>query len=400
MSFKLDPPQLYSMNLPRPISGFTAEQLITELARARGRLRALIDCLPEGGWLGPQAAHLNPPLWEYGHIVWFHERWCLRARPDGSFAASLRPDSDALYDSSAVPHDRRWGLPLLQPAAVDDYASQVAAAVAARLRHDFSAELAYFAELGLYHELMHVEAWWMAFQNLGYPPPGLPAKPGVVPAKPSRLRFAAGEAALGSTPDHGFVFDNEKWRHSITVPAFDIDASPLSEARFAEFVDAGGYRHRGGWSDTGWAWRTEHDIRHPLYWRRENRAWQVRRFAHWAALDPTVPMLHLNRFEAEACAAWLGRRLPAAGQWLRASERPEFLWGAGWEWLRDPFAPYPGFVADPYQDYSQPWFHSHWELRGGGPFTDPHLKRAGFRNYYLPHRRDPFAGFRTVDAAA
>jgi EgtB-related family protein len=113
-------------------------------------------------------------------------------------------------------------------------------------------------------------------------------------------------------------------------------------------------------------------------------------------LDPDAPMLHLNRFEAEACAAWLGRRLPTAAQWLRATEMPEFLWGKVWEWLRDPFAPYPGFSPDPYQDYSQPWFHTHGELRGGGPLTDPHLMRPGFRNFYLPHRRDPFAGFRTA----
>ena len=95
----------------------------------------------------------------------------------------------------------------------------------------------------------------------------------------------------------------------------------------------------------------------------------------------------------------MGRRLPTAEQWLRATQQSNFHWGAGWEWMRNTFAPYPGFSADPYQDYSQPWFHSHTELRGGGPFTDPLLTRPGFRNFYLPHRRDPFAGFRTVSPA-
>ena len=115
------------MNPARPISGYTADQLIDRLVQARGRLRALIDCLPAGGWLGPRAEHLNPPLWEYGHIVWFQERWCLRARPDGGFAPSLLAGADALYDSSSVPHDVRWNLPLLEPAAVDAYARRVTA---------------------------------------------------------------------------------------------------------------------------------------------------------------------------------------------------------------------------------------------------------------------------------
>ncbi|HSJ82169.1 MAG TPA: DinB family protein, partial [Thiobacillus sp.] len=253
------------MNRTRPVSGYAADQLIDRLAQARGRLRALIDCLPAGGWLGPRAEHLNPPLWEYGHIVWFQERWCLRARPDGGFAASLLAGADALYDSSQVAHDTRWDLPLLEPEAVDDYATRVADAVAVRLRSGFDADLAYFAELSRYHELMHIEAWWMAFQNLGYPPPTWPAMDGELSA--SRLAFAAGEIEMGSGPDEGFIFDNEKWRHRVPVPAFEIDASPVSETAFAEFVEAGGYQRRAGWSDDGWAWRQATDAGHPLYWR-------------------------------------------------------------------------------------------------------------------------------------
>jgi EgtB-related family protein len=122
----------------------------------------------------------------------------------------------------------------------------------------------------------------------------------------------------------------------------------------------------------------------------------VRRFERWVELDAAAPVLHVNRFEAEACAAWMGRRLPTAAEWVQAAAQPAFLRGMAWEWLGDPFAPYPGFAPDPYRDYSQPWFHTHWELRGGGPLTDPSLKRPGFRNFYLPHRRDPFAGFRTA----
>ena len=94
-----------------------------------------------------------------------------------------------------------------------------------------------------------------------------------------------------------------------------------------------------------------------------------------------------------------GAGCPRPDSGCSATGQPEFRWGTGWEWLRDPFAPYPGFAADPYRDYSQPWFHTHGELRGGGPFTDPQLKRRGFRNFYLPQRRDPFAGFRTVSTA-
>jgi iron(II)-dependent oxidoreductase len=244
---------------------------------------------------------------------------------------------------------------------------------------------------------MHIEAWWMAFQNLGYAPPFLPELLGAQPTQPGRLAFSDGEVVLGSGADEGFVFDNEKWRHTTVVPAFDIDANPVTEAVFAEFVDAGGYQRSAGWTETGWAWRVASGAsHHPVYWRKQSGAWLARRFTVWTSLDPAMPILHVNRHEAEACAAWLGRRLPTAGQWIRATQHSDFRWGTNWEWMSEPFAPYPGFSADPYRDYSQPWFHTHGELRGGGPVTDPLLKRLGFRNFYLPHRRDPFAGFRTA----
>ncbi len=307
-----------------PVSGFTPQQLVDTLARARGRLRALIDALPADGWLGPRAEHLNPPLWEYGHIVWFQERWCLRVRSDGSFADSLLPGADALYDSSTVPHDTRWALPLLAPAAVDDYAARVTAGITMRLRNAPANALAYFAELCLYHELMHIEAWWMAFQNLGLAPPVQPAAPDTQPPPHDRFAFAESEVALGSGQDAGFVFDNEKWIHAIRVPAFDIDTRLVSEARFAEFVDAGGYQHAAWWSEAGWSWRKTSASTHPLYWKNNHGNWQVRRFSRWTPLIGDGPMLHVNRFEAEACAAWLGRRLPTAGQWLRATAQPDF----------------------------------------------------------------------------
>jgi len=66
-----------------------------------------------------------------------------------------------------------------------------------------------------------------------------------------------------------------------------------------------------------------------------------------------------------------------------------------WEWMADVFAPYPGFSADRYRDYSQPWFHTHRNVRGGSFVTRPRMHHPRYRNFYLPHRNDIFVGFRT-----
>jgi iron(II)-dependent oxidoreductase len=69
--------------------------------------------------------------------------------------------------------------------------------------------------------------------------------------------------------------------------------------------------------------------------------------------------------------------------------------GNVWEWTDTTFSPYPGFVADAYRDYSQPWFGTHKVLRGGCWVTRSRLLRNTWRNFYDPDRRDVWAGFRT-----
>lgn len=69
--------------------------------------------------------------------------------------------------------------------------------------------------------------------------------------------------------------------------------------------------------------------------------------------------------------------------------------GNVWEWCADAFWAYPGFVRDPYQEYSEPWFGDHKVLRGGAWSTRSRLIHNSWRNYYTPERRDITCGFRT-----
>lgn len=72
-----------------------------------------------------------------------------------------------------------------------------------------------------------------------------------------------------------------------------------------------------------------------------------------------------------------------------------FHWGSVWEWTASAFAPYPGFVAHPYREYSAPFFDGRPVLRGGSQATHPRLLHAAYRNYFSANRRDVFAGFRS-----
>ena len=69
--------------------------------------------------------------------------------------------------------------------------------------------------------------------------------------------------------------------------------------------------------------------------------------------------------------------------------------GNVWEWTASDFLPFAGFAADPYTDYSQPWFGTRKVLRGGCWATSARIARPSYRNFFTPDRNDVFAGFRT-----
>ena len=71
------------------------------------------------------------------------------------------------------------------------------------------------------------------------------------------------------------------------------------------------------------------------------------------------------------------------------------MMGNVWEWCSDAFGPYPGFIIDPYKEYSAPWFWTRKVLRGGAWATRSRLIRNTWRNFFPPDRRDVLAGFRT-----
>ena len=423
-----------------------AATLAARLQAARARTLRLAADLEGERELGPRLSVVNPPLWEFGHVGWFQERWCLRRRAAGAVAEPMIPAADALYDSAFVPHHARWDLPLPSWQTMLGYLSESLDRTLARLAGEPDAEeLRYFAELAACHEEMHCEAFTYTRQTLGYAavdPEQPPAGP--CPAVRGDVPIPGGKFRLGAPRGPRFVFDNEKWAHRVVLEPFSIARTAVTNAEFAAFVEAGGYARREWWSAAGWRWREGAGAGHPVYWERDGRQWRVRRHDRWVALDPEEAVSHVNWYEAEAWCRWAGRRLPTEAEWEQAAAttpadpggtaarrvtpwgspiadavQANLYGGAGgpvgvdaypagdsawgcrqmfgnvWEWTADTFAPYPGFVRDPYREYSEPWFTGHKVLRGGCHATTPALLRTTWRNFYSPDRRDVFAGFRT-----
>ncbi len=437
------------MNGHSKISAAALARLLTE---ARARTIELVDDLTDERMMGPRLAIVNPLLWEIGHVAWFQEKWVLRhlgkARP-------LREDGDLLYDSARVPHDTRWDLPLPSREETLGYMQAVLDRIVERLSSiEPDEEETYFHLLAVSHEDMHGEAFTYTRQTLGYPRPRTAVASDDARARaagggplPGDAEIPGGTFLLGATADLPFVFDNEKWAHPIEVRPFRIARAPVTNADFAAFVDDTGYQRRELWSEAGWQWREKEAAEHPVYWRRGMGGRRHRlSYGELVPLEDHHPVIHVSWYEADAYCRWAGRRLPTEAEWEVAAsatptpdgrgitgEKRRFPWGdeppspdranldsrgggaidvgalpAGdsafgcrqmignvWEWTDTDFGPYPGFVVDPYKEYSEPWFGTHKVLRGGCWATRSRLIRNTWRNFYTPDRRDVLAGFRT-----
>jgi iron(II)-dependent oxidoreductase len=246
---------------------------------------------------------------------------------------------------------------------------------------------------------------------------------------------------MGTSTDP-WAYDNERPAHRIDLPAYYLDTTPVSNAAYLAFVEAGGYDDPRLWSVPGWQWRCRSGKRSPAFWVRDSGRWWRRRFGILEPLPDEEPVQHVCFFEADAYARYVGRRLPTEAEWEKAASwdpatgtKRRHPWGdeapgplranlgqartrptpvgsfpAGasaygilqllgdvWEWTSTDFTGHPGFCTFPYREYSEVFFGTDYKvLRGGSWATDPVACRSTFRNWDYPIRRQIFAGFRTA----
>jgi iron(II)-dependent oxidoreductase len=308
-----------------------------------------------------------------------------------------------------------------------------------------SVQDSYLYQFTTFHEDMHTEAYTYTRQCLGYREPvfalaSSDPEDNQAGPLPGDVTIPGGTFMFGNPKDAPFVFDNEKWAHSVTLAPFAMARAPVTNAEFAEFVDAGGYRTAEFWDPAGWRWRCDAGAAHPVYWVPGGpQNWQMRRFDQIIDLPPHQPVIHVNWYEANAWCRWAGRRLPSEAQWEfaatrgGAAQKRAYPWGdsppdagranldgralgcidvaaraAGdsrhgcrqmignvWEWTQSTFEPFAGFAPDAYKEYSTTLFGATKVLRGGAWPTRGRMVDSTYRNYFGPDRRDVLAGFRT-----
>ncbi|MFY1584391.1 ergothioneine biosynthesis protein EgtB [Micromonospora sp. WMMD734] len=417
-------------------------RIAAELARTRARTDALTGAVDDDDLVRQHSTLMSPLVWDLAHVGNQEELWLVR---DVGGREPVRRDIDDLYDAFKQPRKDRPALPLLPPAEARAYVATVRDKVhdlldGIRFTDRPLVEDGFVFGMIVQHEQQHDETM-LATHQLRSGPPVLDAPP---PPEP-RARVAAevlvpaGPFTMGTSTDP-WALDNERPAHTVDLPAYVIDAAPVTNGAYRQFLADGGYDDPRWWSAAGWRHRTEAGLTAPMHWRRDGDGWAYQRFGRWAPVRDDEPVVHVCWHEAQAYARWAGKRLPTEAEWEKAArwdpatgrsrrwpwgdDEPtaehanlgqRHLWPASvgaypagasplgvhqligdvWEWTASPFHGHPGFAVFPYREYSEVFFGGDYRVLRGGSFgTDRAACRGTFRNWDHPIRRQIFSGFR------
>jgi len=433
------------LTTPAPYAAPPSKQAIADLlTEARDRTLLLISRLSDEDLHQQHDPLMSPIIWDVGHIAHFEELW-LTKNLDGPIEFSEMP---GLYNPFEHPRATRASLGLPTLAEMSERLREIRSHVLDRLdtvtfddRNPLLRE-GYVYNMVLQHEYQHNETILQTLQLKKGEPYRAPRS--IAFAKrptrnPEMISVEGGKVAIG-TDDRTAAYDNERPQHTVELRPFLIDRDPVSNARYIEFIADRGYEREELWSEAGRRWLVETGATAPKYWVRRGDHWMTRTMDLSATPDPVRPVCHVCYYEAEAFAAWDGKRLPTEFEWEAAAswdpstkQHREFPWGnsradsksanidqlsfdtapigtydrnvspAGcygmigdvWEWTSSDFHGYPGFQSFPYKEYSEEFFGSAYKvLRGGSWATRPGAFRNSFRNWDYPIRRQIFSGFR------
>ncbi len=375
--------------------------------QTRSRTEVLCQPLEKEDFVVQPVEYVSPPKWHLGHTSWFFEEFILKKRVANyrEFDRQYGYVFNSYYESfgKRVVRTDRGNLSRPTVDQIMDYRAHITHAILNLLASDDDPELRELVELGIHHEMQHQELLITDVKFiLGHNPllpvynPDYKEDADQLSQKDDYITIEEGIYEIGHANPQEFHYDNERGRHKVYLNAFSICRELVTNTQYLDFISDGGYRDPLIWHSEGWEWKSNNKIAFPLYWHQIDGTWYRYTLQGLLPLEPAAPVTHISYYEAAAYAQWRGMRLPTEFEWEVAASRLHC--GSRWEWTESAYLPYPGYQKAPgaLGEYNGKFMVNQKVLRGGSIATPDHHLRPTYRNFFHPHLRWQFTGFRLI----
>ena len=422
--------------------------LIEQFKETRARTLELVKTLEKDDFVIQTAFFMSPPKWHIGHVSWIYE--AIISKLDKNYEFYSKEFSEYLnsyYQQFGTPQDK--GLRGISSRPTVDQIFQYFNTINQRVEKfieskSLSENEIKLITIGFHHECQHQELLVYDLQHLlaeQYKPTRKNEIPKQENVEKKSAYIKGGLYTMGYNGKE-YCYDIELPEHKVYLNDYKIDAYPITNQQFMEFIKDGGYEDYKYWLSDGWEKVKTNKWKAPMYWEKIEGEWNVRDFLGIRKINPNQPVCHVSFYEADAYCKWAGKRLPTEAEWEKAAcwneEKQEktifpwgnelptedkcnllesYFWGCSeigsfpkgvshlgcqhmigdvWEWTASEFTGYPGFKTG-FDEYNDKWFTNQKVLRGGSFGTPKMSIRSSYRNFFRLDERWLFSGFRCVE---
>jgi len=235
----------------------SSQSLFEQFNTTRERTLELVKTLEKDDFVVQTAYYMSPPKWHVGHVSWFYEVVLSKINQNYQFYSKEFSDYlNSYYQQFGEAQDKgKRGL-VSRPTV--DQIFEYFDTINNRVREFFNSDkldgkAKYLFTMAFHHECQHQELLVYDLQHLladTYKPVKKNQRQRPIAIEQKSVEIKGGLYAMGYNGSD-YCYDIELPEHKVYLNDYKIDAFPVTNSQYLQFIDDGGYQDFKFWFSDG-----------------------------------------------------------------------------------------------------------------------------------------------------